>query len=140
MPTNEEKQAELRRVTKLAGFRVGLHDFYAEVDFDHLKKRNDRWEAREPNQSRLERITQEFIKIAAYVALEHSVPMIQIHIHAAHQAGATPEQIYEVIDSVGGWSGNKAKMLGFEAWRLVFRPDIPTIFRVVELTADSPNK
>ena len=140
MPTKKEKQAELKRVTKIGGFRVGLHDFWAEVDFDHLKQRNDRWEARQRSQSRLDRKIEEFIRIAAYVALRHPVPMIQIHVHAAHQAGATPEEIYDIIDSVGNWAGNAAKVNGWEAWRLVFRPDIPTLLRVVETMTDSLNK
>ena len=51
--------------------------------------------------------------------------------------GATPEEIYQVIDSVGGWAGGAARQNGMEAWRLVFRPDLPTIERVVELTDNS---
>ena len=139
-PTKKEKQAELRRVTKIGGFRAGLHEFLAEMDFDALKERNDRWEAKQRAQTRLERKTEEFIRIAAYVALRHSVPMIQIHVHAAHQAGATPEEILEVINSVGKWSGNASLLLGLEAWRLIFRPDIPTLFRAAKLTSESMNR
>ena len=38
-----EKQQELERVTRLRGFRYGLHDFLAEVDLEALKKINDNW-------------------------------------------------------------------------------------------------
>jgi hypothetical protein len=31
MPTEHEKQAEKERVTRISGFRVGYHDFLAEV-------------------------------------------------------------------------------------------------------------
>ena len=55
MPTEEEKQAEKERVTRISGFRVGAHDFLAEVDFDALKARNDRWEAQHRDLSREER-------------------------------------------------------------------------------------
>jgi len=140
MPTKKEKKAELKRVTKIGGFRVGLHDFWAEMDFDTLKARNDRWETRQRKQSRQDRKVEEFIRIAAYVALRHSVPMIQIHVHAAHQAGATAEEIYEIIHNVGNWAGNAAELNGLEAWRLVFRPDIPTLFRIVKTTTESMNK
>ena len=51
----------------------------------------------------------------------------------AHKAGATPEEIYEVINPVGGRAGGAARQNSMEAWRLVFRPDLPTIFRVSEL-------
>jgi hypothetical protein len=54
-------------------------------------------------------------------------------MHAAHQAGATPEEILEVLELVGDWTGSVAKLVGLEAWRATFRPDIPTIDRVVEL-------
>jgi alkylhydroperoxidase/carboxymuconolactone decarboxylase family protein YurZ len=137
MPTEREKQAELRRVTRISGFRVGMHDFLAEVDLDALKKRNDRWEAEHRNQSLLDRKTEELIRIAAYVALRNPAHHIQIHVHSAHKAGATPEEIYQVIDNVGGYAGGAARQNGMEAWRLVFRPDLPTINRVAELTDDS---
>ena len=57
MPTEREKQAEKERVTRISGFRVGYHDFLAEVDLDALKKRNDRWEAEHRHQSLLDRKT-----------------------------------------------------------------------------------
>jgi hypothetical protein len=41
MPTEQEKRAEKERVTRISGFRVGMHDFLAEVDPDALKRRND---------------------------------------------------------------------------------------------------
>lgn len=137
MPTEREKQTELRRVTRISGFRVGMHDFLAEVDLEALKKRNDRWEAEHRNQSLLDRKTEELIRIAAYVALRNPPHHIQIHVHSAHKAGATPEEIYQVIDNVGGYAGGAARQNGMEAWRLVFRPDLPGIERVVELTDDS---
>ncbi len=137
MPTESEKQAERERVTKISGFRVGMHDFLSEVDLDALKARNDHWEADHRNQSLLDRKTEELIRIAAYVAMRNPVYHIQIHVHSAHEAGATPEEIFEVIRSAGGWAGGTAVQNGMETWRLVFRPDLPTIFRVSELTSDS---
>ena len=53
-------------------------------------------------------------------------------MHAAHKAGATPEEIMEALKLGGGWVGIR-KAVGLEAWRATFRPDIPTIDRVVEL-------
>src|SRR5215470_16816408 len=113
MPTEREKQAEKERVTRISGFRVGYHD------------------------SLLDRKTEELIRIAAYVAMRNPPHHIQIHVHSAHKAGATPEELYQVIDSVGGWAGGAARQNGMEAWRRVFRPDLPPIDRVVELTDDS---
>ena len=53
-------------------------------------------------------------------------------MHAAHKAGATPEEIMEALNFVGSWIGIR-RILGLEAWRATFRPDLPTIDRVVEL-------
>ena len=102
MPPEQEKQAEKERVTRISGFRVGYHDFLAEVALEALKRRNDRWEAEHRHQSLLDRKTEELIRIAAYVAMRNPPHHIQIHVHSAYKAGATPEELYQVIDSVGG--------------------------------------
>ena len=73
MPTEEEKQAEKERVTKISGFRVGAHDFLAEVDLDALKARNDRWEAEHRNLTCEERKHEELRRIAGYVAMRNPV-------------------------------------------------------------------
>jgi hypothetical protein len=53
--TEEEKQAEKERVTKISGFRVAAQDLLAEIDPDALKARNDRWEAKHGKMTRQER-------------------------------------------------------------------------------------
>ena len=58
---------------------------------------------------------------------------LQIHMHAAVQAGATGEEILAVINLVGDWIGHVARIRALEAWRIYFRPDLPTIDRVIEL-------
>ena len=127
------KEKELERVTQLRGFRYGLHDFYAEYDLDALKAVNDHVEATYINTTTLDRKTKELALVVACVAQQDLVSHLQIHMHAAHQAGASPEEIMAVLDLIGGWIGSVAKIYGLEAWRATFRPDIPTIDRVVEL-------
>ena len=70
--------------------------------------------------------------IVACVASGDLVSHIQIHMHAAQKAGATPEEIMEALNFVGSWIGVR-RLLGLEAWRATFRPDLPTIDRVMEL-------
>ncbi len=65
--------------------------------------------------------------------MRNPVYHIQIHVHAAHGASATSEEIYGVIDEAGG----AARQKGMDAWRLVFRPYLPSLLQVVELTNDS---
>ena len=133
MPTEQEKQAELERVVELRGFRYGLHDFYAEYDLEALKAVNQHVADSYINTTILDRKTKELALVVACVAQQDLVSHIQIHMHAANKAGASPEEIMAVLDLIGGWIGNVAKINGLEAWRATFRPDIPTIDRVVEL-------
>ncbi|MBI4191133.1 MAG: carboxymuconolactone decarboxylase family protein [Betaproteobacteria bacterium] len=133
MSTDVER--ELERATQLRGFRYGLHDFVAHLGgAEALKKHNDNTVANSfLKQGLLDRKTKELLIVIALVAQRDSVPHIQLHMHAAHKAGATPEEIMEAVNLVSGWIGNIAKVFGLEAWRATFRPDLPIIDRVVEL-------
>ena len=127
-------ERELERATQLRGFRFGLHDFVAQVGgAEALKKINDHSEATYLKESLIDRKTKDLLIIVACVARHDMLSHIQVHMHAAHKAGATPEEILEALNLVSSWVGNIAKFVGLEAWRLTFRPDIPTIDRVVEL-------
>jgi alkylhydroperoxidase/carboxymuconolactone decarboxylase family protein YurZ len=124
---------ELERVIRLRGFRYGLHDFLAEVDLDALKKVNNKVEAEYINAPLLDRKTEELLILAACIAQKDEVPHVQIHLHAAIKAGATKEELWAAIQLIGDWVGSIARAKGLEAWRATFRPDLPTIERVVEL-------
>lgn len=130
-----ERQAELERVTTLRGFRYGLHDFEAEIDLDGLRRRNDHVESAytQPRQALLDRKSRELLIIAANVAQGDTVAHLQVHMHAARQAGASPEEILEMLSLLETWLGQPRHARGLEAWRATFRPDIPPIDRVVEL-------
>lgn len=131
----DEKEAELERTTRLRGFRYGIHDFQAEVDLPALKRRNDRVEREytHPETSHLDRKTKELLIIATNVAQGDLVSHLMIHFHAAHKAGATPEEMLEMLFFLQPWMNLARHATGLEAWRAMFRPDIPTIDRVVEL-------
>lgn len=129
-----EMERELERTTALRGFRYGLHDFIAQVrGVDVLKKHNDEMEATYLNKSLIDRKTKELLIIVACIVQRDSIPHMQLHMHAANKAGASPEEILAVIDLLGTWIGGVARVFALEAWRATFRPDIPTIDRVVEL-------
>ena len=49
--------------------------------------------------------------IVACVASGDLVSHIQIHMHAAQKAGATPEEIMEALNFVGSWIGVR-RLLG----------------------------
>jgi 4-carboxymuconolactone decarboxylase len=132
MSTDIEK--ELERTTEMRGFRYGLHDFEAMLwGAEYLKKHNDQTEANYLKKGLLDRKAKEMAIIVACMAQKDFVSHLRVHMHAAVKAGATPEEILELIGLVGGWTGNVCKIVGLEAWRATFRPDIPTLDRVVEL-------
>ncbi len=132
MSTDMER--ELERTTALRGFRFGLHDFVAQLGGpEALAKHNDNTEANYLKEGLIDRKTKELLIVVACVSSGDLVSHVQLHMHAAHKAGASPEEIMAVLDLVGGWIGAVAKIKGLEAWRATFRPDIPTIDRVVEL-------
>src|SRR5499427_145320 len=115
MPTEREKQAEKDRVTKIGGVRVGYHDLLAEIDLPALKARNDRWEAEHQPMTREERKQDELYRMVAYIGGGKAAGHIAIHIHAAHQCGATPEEIYQLMKKVAPWSS------GPESYHLILK-------------------
>ncbi len=136
--TEEEKQAEKERVTRISGFRVAAHDLVGEIDPDALKARNDRWEEQHGKMTREERMREELDRMMVYVGSGKVAHHIAIHIHAAHECGATKEDIYARIKKAAQWGGApEAGQTGLEAWRMVFMPDFPPVARIVELTSDS---
>ena len=138
MPTEAEKQAEKERVTRISGFRVSAHDVLAEVDLDALKARNEQWEAEHGKMTREERMEDELQRAMVYVGAGKAPDHIAIHVHMAHECGASKEHLYERIVKASQWGGAaEAYQTGLEAWRMVFLPDFPTVFRIVELTSDS---
>lgn len=133
---DEALEKELDRGTELRGFRFGAHDFEAHVNgLEALKKRNDHVEKTifGKYEGLLDRKTRSFAIIVACIAQKDAVPHIQVHMHAATKAGATPEEILELINLIDHFVGSPARLIGLEAWRATFRPDIPPILRVVEL-------
>ena len=131
---DQQIEKELERTTQMRNFRYGLHDFEALLwGAEYLKKHNDHTAANYLKKGLLDRKAKEMAIIVACIAQKDLISHMQVHMHAAHRAGATPEEILELVDLVGGWVGNVAKIGGLEAWRATFRPDIPTIDRVVEL-------
>jgi alkylhydroperoxidase/carboxymuconolactone decarboxylase family protein YurZ len=128
-----EQERELERTTALRGFRYGLHDFLAEVDLEGLTRTNDKVEAEYVKPSLLDRKSKELMILAACIAMTDEVTHLQIHFHAAAREGATPEELYEAIGLIGNWISLPARVRALEAWRATFRPELPTIDRVIEL-------
>src|SRR5918996_2046207 len=138
--TEEEKQAEKERVTRISGFRVAAHDLLAEIDPDALKARNGRWEAEHGKMTRQQRMEEELQRAMVYVGAGKAPAHIAIHTHMAHECGATKEYLLNRMLKAAQWGGAaEGNQTALEVWRIVFRPDLPSVFptRIVELTSDS---
>jgi hypothetical protein len=101
--TEEEKQAEKERVTKISGFRVAAHDLLAEIDPDALKARNDRWEEEHGKMTRQQRMDEELQRAMVYVGAGKAPAHIAIHIHMAHECGATKEYLLNRMLKAAQW-------------------------------------
>jgi alkylhydroperoxidase/carboxymuconolactone decarboxylase family protein YurZ len=64
-----------------------------------FKKHNDATEANYLKKGTLDRKTKELAIVVAYVALKDSAAHLRCHMHAAQNAGATPEEMLELINS-----------------------------------------
>jgi hypothetical protein len=143
--TDEEKRAEIERVTKISGFRVKAHELLAEIDqqlgTSFLKARNDRWEKEHGTMTRQERMEEELQRAMCYVASPGKAPgHVAIHIHMAHQCGASKEYLLDRLMKAAQWGGNpEGSQTAIESWRIIFMPDFPSVFptRIAELTSDS---
>lgn len=132
--SKEDIERELERTMQLKGFRHGIHDFLGYVQgAEALKKHNDHSGEHYLKQSLLDKKTKELLMIIGIVAGRGLISHIQIHMHAAHKAGASPEEILEALNLMRSNLGALTSMAGLEAWRATFRPDIPTIDRIVGL-------
>jgi alkylhydroperoxidase/carboxymuconolactone decarboxylase family protein YurZ len=128
-----DKDHELERVTALRGFRYGSHDLLAEIDLPALKALNDRMEGNYLKPSLIDRKTKELLILVACLSMGDRVSHVELHVHGAHKAGASAEEILEAINLVSYWTGAIRKGNAVEAWREYFRPDIETTDRIVEL-------
>ena len=128
---SSEMERELERTIQMRGFRFGTHDFLAELrGVEALKAHNDSSEVNYLKKGLMDRKTKELVIIAACVAQKDHISHIQCHMWAAHKAGASPEEILELVELLSSWTGSVAKTCGLEAWRVLFRPDIPTVYRL----------
>lgn len=129
----QELADELQRTTAMRGFRFGLHDFLAGAfGVEALKEHNDEHGSYSKKPEGIISLkNRELLKTVAQCVAGTPIPLIQCHMHAAHKAGASPEEVWEALELVRGSMGGRGAF-ALEAWRLTFRPDLPTILRVVE--------
>jgi len=127
-----EKERVLEETARLRGFRYGLHDFLAEIDLEAVKRVNEQAAHDRQKQSPVDWKTRRLLIVGALIDQKAEPHHLQANMRGAIDAGATKEELLEVINILQPWVGYVARNNALEAWRLTFRPDLPTINRVIE--------
>jgi hypothetical protein len=136
MPTEEEKQAEKERVTKISGFVLARTISWLRWTSMHLRLAMT--DGR-PNIATLpvkNGSTKSCTESQLCLHEESGIPYPDSRSRRA-QSWRDARRDIHVIDEAGGWAGGAARQNSMEAWHLVFRPDLLTLLQVVELTEDS---
>ena len=124
----KEKEAAFERSLKTRGFRYGMHKIWPEADWEFHKKFEEWVEFVYLKDRALDRRVKELVICGIIGTLKSAPGHIVSHINAAVKAGATKEEIIEVFELCGHWGGTLAQSNALEAWRQVFRPDMPGAF------------
>ena len=127
-----DKERMLAEITSQWGIRYGMLDFFAEIDPEALKGAYGQITSDSTEVGLLDRKTKRFLIITAMIGQKAEVHHLQVNMRAAVDAGTTAEEMLEVINILEPWVGFVARNMAMEAWRATFRPDIPTINRVIE--------
>ena len=132
------KQELWERVLKHRGFAFGAEKILAEADWEFAQKLEE-WIAFVYLSERyIVRREKELIIIGIVASLRSPPEVIHAHISAAVAAGATKEEIINIIEFVGQWAGLVARDNALEAWRRAFAPQMPAGIELT-LTGDSKN-
>jgi alkylhydroperoxidase/carboxymuconolactone decarboxylase family protein YurZ len=126
-----ETEKLLAEITAVWGIRYGLLDFFAEVDLDALKVVHGQVMS-DTDVTLLDRKTRRFLIISAMIGQQAEANHLQANMRGAIAAGSTKEDLLELINILQPWVGYVSRNKSLEAWRQTFRPDIPTINRVIE--------
>ena len=130
MTTDKERMIE--EITAEWGIRYGMLDFFAEIDPESLKGAYGQITSDSTEVGLIDRKTRRFLIITAMIAEHAEAHHLQVNMRAGVDSGATAEEMLEVINILEPWVGYVARNKALEAWRQTFRPDIPTINRVIE--------
>ena len=127
-----EKERVLEEAARRWGIRYGLSDLMAEIDLEAVKRVAEGVARDRARPSPVDWKTKRLIIIAALVDQQAEPHQLQVNMRGAIDAGATKEELLELINLLQPWVGYVSRNKALEAWRMTFRPDIPTINRVIE--------
>ncbi len=114
-------------VLEARGYRYGIHRIQAEADLDYMRKFDEWVKFVYLSQRHLDRKVKELVATGIVAALKSPPRNIKSHIDKAVKAGATREEVIEVIELAGYWGGTVVQANAVEAWRLQFAPELPGV-------------
>ena len=114
--TTPVAQALLDEIEAKRGYVLDMHRVLAEHDPDFLRGYETLIDAAYVRDGALDRRTKEFVYVAALVALAAPRPQVVAHMEAALKAGATPEELLQVVEQLMPPVGVPRFIEGLEAW------------------------
>lgn len=118
----DKKQEYIDKMFAQRGFVADMHKFMALTDFAYLQKANELAEVAYTSQRLLDRKTKELVFIAISAMHGTDRDHLKLHIHAALRAGATPQEILEVLEILGLAAGQMTLRFGLDVWAEVVKP------------------
>ena len=134
MADMETKQDYINKMYQQRGFVADMHKFMVNADFAYLQKVNELAEVAYTSQRLLDRKTKELVFIAISTMHGRDRDHLRLHIDAALKAGATTQEILEVIEILGVAAGQMTLRFGLDVWAEVVKP------ACLEPTINSPEK
>ena len=122
----------LKRAHETRGFHLGVHEIMNAADPDYMAEYQKWLEYTNIKQRHLDKKTKEIVHVAVHIARQTDPDHVKAHILAAVKAGATKEEIFEVCTMGFLLGGTTSLLLGMEAWRRAFRPDLRRSYDLVE--------
>lgn len=121
----------LQRAHRARGFHLGVHEIMADTGSDAFEQYQKFIESAYTNEGKVDRKTKEFLHVAVNIALATDKEQIIAHMKAAHTAGASKEEIFEICNLMFVLAGSTALLRAMEAWRLTFRADLPSAYDLI---------
>jgi 4-carboxymuconolactone decarboxylase len=119
-----EKKAYLKEMMESRGYIFDLHKILAAEDFDFLKKYQEISRIAYTDERLLDRKTKELIFVAILTIKQSSREHIKTHIEAALKAGASKEEILQVLELTFLPGGAVNFLHAFEAFKEALSPDM----------------
>jgi len=129
---NDKNEDLLQRAHETRGFHLGVHEIMNAADPEYMEH-YQRWlEFTNLKDRHLDMKTKEIVHVVVHVARQTDPDHIKAHMLAAVKAGATKEELFEVSEMGFLLGGTTSLLLGMEAWRRAFRPDLRRAYDLVQ--------